>query len=90
MRREFPVVIDWQPDKKSSVPIYRQIVKYVCDKVASGQWQIGTRLPSQRDLAKMFHVNRSTISTAIDELTSYGIISGKHGAGTQIISNTGH
>lgn len=88
MRREYPVVIDWQPSKKNTVPIYRQIVDYICDKVATGQWQIGTRLPSQRDLAKMFHVNRSTISTAIDELTSYGIISGKRGAGTQIISNT--
>jgi len=88
MKRIHPIQIDWKPDKSITVPMYRQIVQYICDKVANGEWQIGSRLPSQRDLAESFGVNRSTISTAIDELTSYGIISGKHGAGTQIISNT--
>ncbi|KRN98737.1 PLP-dependent aminotransferase family protein [Companilactobacillus kimchiensis] len=88
MKRSRPIQIDWQPDKKSQLPVYRQIVQYVCDKVANGEWAIGSRLPSQRALAESFAVNRSTISTAIDELTSYGIISGEHGAGTQIVSNT--
>ena len=88
MKRTRPIQINWQPNKNDSIPVYRQIVQYVCDKVASGEWPIGSRLPSQRFLAESFKVNRSTISTAIDELTSYGIISGKHGAGTQIVSNT--
>lgn len=88
MKRVRPIQIDWQPDKKSNIPVYRQVVQYVCDKVANGEWSIGSRLPSQRALAESFGVNRSTISTAIDELTSYGIISGKSGAGTQIVSNT--
>ena len=83
MKRVRPIQIDWQPDKKSNIPVYRQVVQYVCDKVANGEWSIGSRLPSQRALAESFGVNRSTISTAIDELTSYGIISGKSGAGTQ-------
>ncbi len=39
-------------------------------------------------LAENFDVNRSTIVTAINELASYGIIEGYHGAETQIISNT--
>jgi len=88
MKRVRPIQIDWKPDNRKETPMYRQIVQYVCDKVASGEWTIGSRLPSQRLLANLFNVNRSTISTAIDELVSYGIISGKHGAGTQIISNT--
>jgi len=88
MQKNIPLQITWQPDKKSKIPVYRQIVQYVCDQVASGAWPINSRLPSQRALATMFKVNRSTISTAIDELTSYGIISGQHGAGTRIVSNT--
>lgn len=88
MKRIRPIQIDWQPDKTKDIPMYRQIVQYICDKVASGEWTIGSRLPSQRMLAESFQVNRSTISTAVDELTSYGIISGKSGAGTQIVSNT--
>lgn len=88
MKRTPPVLIEWKPDKKSAIPIYQQIVQFVCNKVSTGEWPIGTRLPSQRMLAENFDVNRSTIVTAIDELASYGIIEGCHGAGTQIISNT--
>ncbi|WP_125568253.1 PLP-dependent aminotransferase family protein [Companilactobacillus insicii] len=78
----------WRPNKKSSVPLYQQIFQFVCNNVSRGQWPVGTKLPSQRSLSKLFEVNRSTITTAIEELTSYGIISGKSGAGTEVISNT--
>lgn len=88
MKRISPVQIDWKPDKKSPMPVYQQIVQFVCQKVADGEWPIGTRLPPQRALSELFLVNRSTVATAIDELASYGIIEGCHGAGTQVISNT--
>lgn len=88
MQRTSPIQISWTPDKKSPIPIYQQIVQFILGKISSGEWTIGTRLPSQRALSELFNVNRSTITTAIDELTSYGIITGSYGAGTQIISNT--
>ena len=88
MSRTMPIHIEWTPDKHSEIPLYQQIVRFVCDKVSSGEWPIGTRLPSQRAMADAFCVNRSTITTAIDELASYGVVEGCHGAGTQIVSNT--
>ena len=63
-------------------------MQFVCKKVVSGEWPIGTRLPAQRILAENLGVNRSTVTTAIDELTSYGITAGLRGAGTKIINNT--
>lgn len=33
-------------------------------------------------------VNRSTVSSAIAELSSYGVLKGSYGAGTEISSNT--
>ncbi|MCI5498650.1 MAG: PLP-dependent aminotransferase family protein [Clostridiales bacterium] len=88
MKRATPISIPWQPEKDSTVPVYRQIVQYVCGKVARGEWPVGTRLPSQRALAEAFGVNRSTVTTALEELTSYGVVAGRHGAGTQVVSNT--
>ncbi|MCH4009751.1 aminotransferase-like domain-containing protein [Companilactobacillus sp.] len=82
------IQIDWKPDKSSQIPVYKQIVEYISQKIGQGEWPIGTRLPSQRAMAEQFEVNRSTITSAIEELTSYSIIAGKHGAGTQVISNT--
>ncbi len=82
------IIIDWKPDRNSSRPVYRQIVDYMCSKIASGHWAIGSRLPSQRSLAQQFQVNRSTITTAMEELYSYGVLSGDFGRGTCIASNT--
>lgn len=80
--------IDWQPDKSVQMPIYEQIVKYVCRKVSGGEWTVGMKLPSQRELARRWGINRSTVVTAMDELTSYGIIESGYGGGTRIAGNT--
>ena len=58
MNRARPVQIDWKPDKSGAEPVYRQIVAFVLDKVSSGEWPVGTRLPPQRQLAEQFGVNR--------------------------------
>ncbi|NEG54987.1 aminotransferase-like domain-containing protein [Bifidobacterium platyrrhinorum] len=88
MPRSAPLDIDWTPDRTSATPITEQIVDYMCGRIASGSWPIGARLPSQRALAESFGVNRSTIIAAVQELADYGIVEGRHGAGTRIVSNT--
>lgn len=82
------VEIDWKPDKKDVTPVYKQIVEYVSAKISSGDWAVGQKLPSQRKLAELFSVNRSTVVNAIDELISYGILASDFGGGTFIESNT--
>ena len=82
------VTIDWSPDKDSKEPVYQQIVNYISRKISCGDWTIGSILPPQRALAKSFHVNRSTIVRALEELCSYGILAGQTGKGTVVTSNT--
>lgn len=69
-------------------PKYRKIVYYVKEKIAKGEWAIGSRIPSQRELAKTFDVNRSTVISALEELMADGLIEGKSGVGTVVINNT--
>ncbi|KFI97310.1 PLP-dependent aminotransferase family protein [Bifidobacterium stellenboschense] len=88
MPRTTPLDIDWTPDRTNTTPVTEQIVDYMCGRIASGAWPIGARLPSQRALAESFGVNRSTIIAAVQELADYGIVEGRHGAGTRIVSNT--
>ena len=76
------IVIEWMPDKKSPVPLYQQIVDYISSKIAAGDYTSGTKLPSQRDMAMQFGVNRSTIVTAMEELMSYGLIESHSAHGT--------
>ncbi len=82
------ITLDWKPDKQHKTPIYRQIVKYISDKIATGDWVIGSRLPSQRAMAQAFGVNRGTIVSAMEELISYGILESDFGGGTKVASNT--
>lgn len=88
MNNQKTIEINWHPDKNLPVPAYQQIVDFFLTKVSSGAFHIGMKLPSQRQLSQIFNVNRSTVSTAIAELSSYGVLKSSFGAGTQIASNT--
>lgn len=80
--------INWKPDKSSSDYIQDQIIQYFRQKISSGDWPIGTRLPSERKLSELFEVNRSTISHALDELKAYGIVDSYGSRGTFVANNT--
>ncbi|MFC0561384.1 aminotransferase-like domain-containing protein [Halalkalibacter alkalisediminis] len=69
-------------------PKYQLIVDFIKDKISKGEWAIGSRIPSQRHLAKMFDVNRSTVITALEELMADGLIEGITGKGTIVTNNT--
>ena len=84
----YNIEIDWKPDKNLNVPVYKQIIEYIKKKIRNGDWIVGQKLPSQRKLAEIFHVNRSTIVAAMDELCSYGILESGFGRGTKVASNT--
>ena len=86
--KEKPIVIDWRPDRDLTVPVYSQIVDYFSEQIFRGNWMGGQVLPSQRRLAELFGVNRSTIVEAMCELTAMGLLEGHYGGGTQIASDS--
>lgn len=80
--------VNWKPNKMISIPLYQQIVNYIKTMISTGEWDVGSKLPTQRELAKIFEVNRSTVVEALDELKAEGLIEGKSGVGTVIVNNT--
>jgi GntR family transcriptional regulator, regulator for abcA and norABC len=77
----------WKPNKSANISIYQQIFLYMKNKIISGEWPNGFKIPSQRKLADKFEVNRSTIVNVLDELKSYGFIKTIKGSGTIVIFN---
>lgn len=63
---------------------YKEIASYIREKVIEGDWFYGMRLPSHRDLANQFNVNRVTIIKSIELLESEGFIYTKRGSGTYV------
>ncbi|MDE3840884.1 GntR family transcriptional regulator [Bacillus methanolicus] len=80
--------LGWKPNRLSTIPLHKQIEEYLKEKILNGEWTVGTKIPSQRALAKAFEVNRSTIVTALNELTAQGLLEGKSGGGTRVVNNT--
>ncbi|WP_435890973.1 PLP-dependent aminotransferase family protein [Paenibacillus silvae] len=82
--------ISWKPDPALDLPMYRQIEAYIRQKITTGEWSAGYRLPSQRTLAAAMGVNRSTLVTALDNLAATGMIEGRHGGGTYVSGSGWH
>lgn len=64
------------------IPRYIQIYDQIRNDIASGTWQVGEKLPSERELAELFNVSRMTLRQAIQVLVDDGIIERKVGSGT--------
>lgn len=58
-------------------PKYKQIIDDIISQIDSGDLEQGMQLPSQRDMASLYQVNRSTVIQALDILKSQGIIEGR-------------
>jgi GntR family transcriptional regulator of abcA and norABC len=71
----------------SKIPRYLQIVHSIREKITNGEWSIGTKLPTQREMSEQFQVNRSTVITAIEILKAEGLLEGKTGSGVYIVNN---
>lgn len=67
--------------QKIGVP-FRKIKALVRDKVRSGEWNVGERIPSEVDLASAFGVARMTVNRALRELTAEGMLERVAGVGT--------
>ena len=56
--------MSWQPNRRSDNTLQQQIVQWITANVERGDWAAGTKLPTQRQLAMQFDVNRSTVQQA--------------------------
>lgn len=68
-------------DDKSQ-PQYERIKAYVTDKVMSGEWPVGHRIPTEEALVELFAVSRMTVHRAVRELMVEGLVRRRPGAGT--------
>ncbi len=64
--------------------LYRNIMDHYITQIESGQLLPGERLAPEREIAKNFSVNRSTVVRALEELQSLGWITRKQGSGTRV------
>lgn len=77
--------MDWHIQKNQG-PIYQEIMEKIISEGEKGNILLGEKLPAERELAKIFQVNRSTVTRAIDELQALGMIEKVRGSGNYLIA----
>lgn len=68
----------------SALPRYREIHDALRQKIISGAWPAGHRLPSEHELARSFGCARMTISKALGALAEQRLITRRRRAGTKV------
>jgi DNA-binding GntR family transcriptional regulator len=68
-------------------PLADQVYDIILKSILSGEFQPGSKLPSENELAELYQVSRPTIRTAFSRLGELGYVIKKRGVGT-FVSNT--
>lgn len=74
-------------DFKSTKGIFQQIADNLCYQILEGKLLVGERVPSVRDLAMDFEVNRNTLLRTYSILENAGVIVNKRGIGFFVSEN---
>lgn len=72
----------------SSNKLYIQIYNQIHDAIVSGQYAVGDKLPSEKDLCAMFNVSRVPVREALSALELNGLVDSMQGAGVYVKRTT--
>ena len=74
--------------QKIGIPIYLQVKAYILDKIKTGYYKTGDKLPAERQLSEQLGISRNTVSAAYKELLLEGILDSEQGRGTFVREQT--
>ena len=52
-------------DPTGKLPPYRQVAQIIADKITSGEYAYGSRIPTESELVKTYEIARSTARRAV-------------------------
>lgn len=82
-RDELAVLSPQRPE-----PLFHQLFQLLQAKIQRGDWQPGTRLPGELELARCFGLARVTARRALEELRATGSVRRQRGVGTTVSNSS--
>jgi len=79
-------------NKRSDVdqPLYNSVRTHILAKLRSGEWQPGTKIPTEPELAKLFAVSIGTVRKAVEDLVSEKVLIRRARIGTTVATHEQH
>ena len=62
--------------------LYMQAAEYIREKIAAGEYPVGSQIPTENELALQLGVSRPTVRQALDTLAREGRVNRVKGSGT--------
>lgn len=62
--------------------LHEQAAEYIRTRIASGEYAVGSQIPTEKELCALLQVSRPTLRQALDALTREGVLSRVKGRGT--------
>ena len=69
-------------DTIKKVNLVDEVYKKMKEKIVSGDWEAGQKIPSENELSEKYGVSRNTIRNAIQKLKGLNLIETRQGQGT--------
>jgi len=73
-------------DRPAELPRYLEIQRDLQQKIASGDWAPGSRVPSEHDLQVQYSCSRMTVNKALSALARAGLVVRKRRSGSFVAS----
>lgn len=70
-----------------NIPIYLQIKEILYHKIITHEYELGSQLPSVRQLAVLFSANSNTVQKSLKEMTEEKIIITQRGKGNFVTTD---
>ena len=68
--------------RRKTLPLYHQLNEFITERIESGDWLPGHRMPTEKELSNEFSVSRTTVRQAMQLLENEGLVERIQGKGT--------
>lgn len=74
--------------KTTRSSLVKQVVDQLVQRIETGSWAVGERIPSEPELVERLGVSRNTLREAVQALIHNGMLEARQGDGTYVLSSS--
>lgn len=63
-----------------------QVIEQLREQITTGSWPIGSRIPTEAELAQLTGTSRNTVREAVQSLVHAGLLERRQGSGTYVLA----
>jgi len=66
--------------------LIEQVIEQLREQIVAGTWAIGSRIPTEAELAQLTGTSRNTVREAVQSLVHAGLLERRQGSGTYVLA----